>query len=156
MYPRNEAELEQVVDFVAEHLRLGDVDLYLRGDTHKAGKHGASAYVKVNPAYRHAHLTFSQDFDTLEDFFRVVVHELIHVKMMPLQGFWDALRPTLGKPLKKVAAEHYRQADEGVTVGLERVLHPLLWDLYCEAYDDEGTVDDAGSLPEPQGISLAH
>lgn len=142
-----------MVYYVASKLEIREVEINFREHTRKAGKADAAAYVKLNPAYARAQLTFAGDFDTPRELFGTVVHELVHVKMMPLAGFWDMLRPTLPGTTKKLAKEAYRQADEQVTVGFERVLSELLWEGYCDEYElDEDGMDQPGGISEEEGV----
>lgn len=113
-----------MIEYVSEALRLGEHGLMVRYKSLK----NATADNEVNHAYDFSRLRFdSQQFGSEHDLFSTVIHELLHSLTGPLLGYQQLVLAATEKPQRRVLKEAYRQADELVTVRLERVLCRLLW-----------------------------
>ena len=151
MLDQFEQHLQSQSNFLYHALELDGVHVSVREATREAVHQDAQGYAELYPAYSEAFLTFASDVDTPRELFEVVLHEFLHVKLMPYHGFWDIARKGLDKSQRKMADEAFRQADERVVTAFTRLLINVLWEVYCNELD-KGAMDDVGELLEQKGV----
>lgn len=140
--------VQHMMAFLNDILQLPDYEVSIEVDTRKVIKSShdeAAASVLIDHRVKHVQMYVADDFEDPRQLFDALVHECLHIKLAPLDQFYTLWAGTYTGRESQLFQATYQDADEQVTVSLERALAPILWEGFNECRRTyEGRMDDSG------------